>query len=108
MKPVRVTPMEGVFNFAKQLANYPINPGRADALRTELHSNTIVIDTCLTMDTGKWETAVERTKLEGKWIIVEQYPDEKSAKAGHTAWVNILTEFPDYPIKDIDLWSLGL
>jgi hypothetical protein len=79
---------------------------RATATNTELHDGTVTIDTCLPSDTHIYETGVIRSKIGCKWVIVEQYPDAEAAKVGHSKWVNILTEYPDYPLKDVDLWGL--
>ena len=102
MDPERVDPMTGFLKFLESLSSGKTSEPLE---RVKLHDGTITVDTCLASDTGKYETAV-RHRGE-KMIIVEQYPDEESAKVGHKKWVNILTEYPDYPLKDIDLWNLG-
>lgn len=101
MKPVRVSPMEGVLNFLATGLTGPL-----EQITNKLHNDTVIIDTCLPTDTHIWETGIERINIEGKWIIVEQYEDKKKAEIGHGKWVNLLTEYPDYPLKDIDSWSL--
>ncbi len=45
--------------------------------------------------------------IEGKWVIVEQYEGREHAEKGHDKWVKMMTEDPDFPLKDIDQWSLG-
>ncbi len=106
MKPVKVSPLEGALNFLETLASGNPYPDKETVTKTKLHENTVTVDTCLPKDTGVWETGIKRTKVEGKWVIVEQYPDETAAQMGHKKWVEQLTEFPDYPLKDIDMWSL--
>jgi len=54
-----------------------------------------------------WETGIERLSIEGNWVIVEQYEDRDHAVAGHKKWVGLMTEYPDFPLKDIDSWGLG-
>ena len=102
MKPIRVDPFTGALNFLSILASG--NSGPLGQITTELEG--ITVDTSLPQDTGKWETGINRLKVEGKWVIVEQYTDKKEAEQGHKNWVNLMTEYPDYPLKDIDLWSL--
>ena len=112
MEPKRVDPFTGVLQFVSALAKDAADPqaafekNRATATNTELHNGKVEVDTCLPSDTQIYETGVRRTEIEGEWVIVEQYPDAKAAKVGHSKWVNILTEYPDYPLKDIDLWSI--
>ena len=112
MEPQRVDPITGALTFLKAWTEDMSNPekafeeNRATATNTELHGGTITIDTCLPSDTRIYETGIMRSKIEGEWVIVEQYPDPEAAKIGHSKWVNILTEYPDYPLKDIDMWSL--
>lgn len=114
MEPQRVDPITGVVKFLTALAGDMVDPqrafeeNRATATNTRLHDGTVVIDTCLPSDTNLYETAIRRSEIEGKWVIVEQYPDAVTARIGHSKWVNILTEYPDYPLKDIDLWSIKL
>lgn len=103
MEPQRVNPIEGLMNFLQTFMEGP--PDRSEALTTEI-SQGITIDTCLPTDTGLWETGIKRLEIEGKWVIVEQYPNEESARIGHEKWVGILEEYPDFPLKDINLWNL--
>ncbi len=95
MKPIKVSPLEGLFNFAQTFATGNPYPDKGTVTNTKLHKDTVIIDTCLPKDTDIWETGIRRTKIEGIWVIVEQYPDEESAKKGHENWVKQLTEFPD-------------
>jgi len=71
----------------------------------ELPTGT-VIDTCLAGDTQVHETGIKRPSIEGKWVIVEQYPDEELAITGHKKWIGLMTEYPDFPLKDIDMWNI--
>lgn len=103
MKPKRVDPLTGLMDFLGTFESGDIYP--SEQITDELE-NSITVDTCLATDTGIWETGIERKNLEGKWIIVEQYEDEESARIGHLKWVNLMKEMPDYPLKDIDMWSL--
>ena len=104
MEPQRVAPFTGVLNLFSCLAAGHTGP--LEKITAKLHQDTVVVDTCLPPDTILWETGVYRKSIEGKWVIVENYKDRKCAEAGHRKWVSILTEYPDYPIKDIDQWSL--
>ena len=67
-----------------------------------------IIDTCCPSDTNKWETGILSWKITGseKWVIVEQYENEISAKKGHGEWVNRLSADPKMGLHDIDLWGL--
>jgi len=103
MKPKRVDPITGLLNFTKALALG--NPYLEKQITTNLKD--IVVDTSLPKDTNIWETGIKRLKVEGKWVIVEQYPSEDAAKIGHAKWVELLTENPNTSLKDIDQWSLG-
>lgn len=101
MKPQRVEPLTGFFNF--------LGCGMAGPLEqktTKLHDDTIVVDSSLPPDTNIWETGIKRRNIEGKWVIVEQYEDKECAEKGHDKWVKLMTEYPDFPLKDIDMWSL--
>lgn len=104
MKAKRVNPIEGVFNFLEVLKTG--NPYPDKQITDELDGR-ITVDSALAKDTGLWETGIERLNLEGKWVIVEQYPDEDEAKKGHLRWVELMKEYPDYPLRDIDLWNLN-
>lgn len=110
MKPKRVDPLTGMLNFLCSQAKSLSDPqgaferNRATATKTEL--GDITIDTCCPSDTNTYETGIQRMSIEGKWIIVEQYEDKEQAELGHKKWVNIMEEYPDYPLKDIDTWSL--
>jgi len=105
MEPIRVEPIEGALNFLGAMARGDLRP--KEKINDELDGG-ITVDTCLAADTDRWETGIKREKIEGKWVIVEQYPDEKAAEVGHKKWVKMMTDDPDLPLKDIDLWSLGL
>ena len=100
MEPQRVDPFTGVFRFLGTLATG--NPFPNEKITTKLPN--ITVDTSLPEDTQIWETGI---KIEGKWLIVEQYPDKEAAQIGHKKWVGLLTEYPDFPLKDIDMWSLN-
>lgn len=100
MEPVRVAPLTGVMNFFASGMQGP-----HEQITTKV-SDTIIVDTSLPSDTNIWETGIKRTEVEGKWVIVEQYPDKKHAEVGHKRWSKQMAEFPDYPLKDIDMWSL--
>lgn len=102
MKPIRTDPLTGALNFLGTLASGNVGP--LEQITTELEN--ITVDTSLPTDTGKWETGIKRLKVEGKWVIVEQYADKEEAGKGHKKWADLMTEYPDYPLKDIDLWSL--
>ena len=99
MDPQRVDLFTGAMNFLKTMGEPP-----DEQVTTEI--GNITVDTSLPKDTNFWETGIERLGIEGKWVIVEQYPDKNAAEAGHKKWVELMTEYPDYPLKDIDLWSL--
>lgn len=104
MKPVRVDPITGISNFLSTMCFGNIHPEKQITEKLQ----DITVDTRLAPDTGIWETGIKRTKIEGKWVIVEQYKNENAAQKGHKKWVKLMTEHPDSPIKDIDIWSLGI
>lgn len=103
MEPVRTDPISGVLNFLQDLASGSAGP--SDQITDKLDSG-IVVDSCLPSDTHIWETGIERPDIEGKWVIVEQYPDKEHAIAGQAKWVKLMSEYPDFPLKDIDTWCL--
>ena len=102
METKRVNPLEGVGNFLGALAN----GGWGPLEQITDHVGDIVVDSSLPPDTMLWETGVKRPKIEGKWVIVEQYEDKPHAEEGHKKWVELMKEYPDFPLKDIDQWSL--
>jgi len=104
MEPIRVDPLTGVMNYLSTLAAG--NPYPDQQITSKLED--ITVDTSLPKDIMIWETGIKRLNIEGKWVIVEQYPDEEAAKVGHENWVRIMQEYPDYPLKDIDIWSLHI
>jgi len=57
--------------------------------------NGLMIDTCYAPDVEKWETGI----LKGKWIIVEEYEDEKEAKKGHEKWIKKIKENSNQELK---------
>ena len=63
---------------------------RGDSLNDKIEG--IVIDTCYTPDTMKWETGIE---VKGEWKIVEIYKDEHDAAKGHEKWVKMVKENPN-------------
>ena len=83
----------------------PVN--QSNALTAELPDN-IIVDTAYATDTEAWETGIKRSNIKAEWVIVQQYPNKAKAKRGHTKWVELLTHDPTMPLKDIDLWGLGL
>ena len=101
MEPKRVNPLIGMLNLFQALGKRELSD-KQTALTTELPNHTV--DTCLTRDTGLWETGIAPSGQ--KLIIVEQYPDEQHAQAGHAKWVTLLTDTPDLPLADIDRWRL--
>ena len=105
MEPKRVDPITGALNFLSALSKGP--PDRTNAITDKLPSGTLV-DTCLTTDTGLWETGIKRPSIERIWVIVEQYKDGVAAEIGHQKWLKLIQENPALPLKDIDLWSLGI
>ena len=76
MEPIRVSPLEGIFNFLGALASGVTGPKEQITERLE----DIIVDTSLPSDTYIWETGVKRKNIEGEWVIVEQYPDKNHAQ----------------------------
>lgn len=98
----RVSPLTGVTNL---LAAFTLdNPYPDKMIRDEI--GDITVDTSLPKDTNIWETGIERRSIEDKWVIVEQYKNEKDAEQGHKSWVARLKANPGMKLKDIDQWSL--
>ncbi len=57
----------------------------------------ILVDTCYTNDTGKYETFI-RTPKNSK--VVEVYPNRKSSIIGHKNWVKLMKENPEIELKE--------
>jgi hypothetical protein len=103
MEAQRVDALTGMHNFLVSMPETLSGQHRKDALTTTIKGYWI--DTCCAVDTRKWETAVEP---DGEtMLIVEQYPNKKSAETGHAKWVQLLTDQPGFPLKDIDLWGIN-
>ena len=100
MKPVRVSPLEGFLQFMSSGMEGP-----EEQLTDKI--GDITIDTSLPSDTHIWETGIKRLSIEGEWVIVEQYPNKEEALVGQKKWTQLMTENPDFPLKDIDLWNLN-
>ena len=77
---------------------------REDALTDKF--NRITVDTCLTSDTGFWETGILREEGEDKWIIVSQYRSGEEAEEEHDKWVAYMKETPDCNLSDIDYYDI--
>ena len=105
MKAVRKDPITGLLTYLSALAQSSLEgtPFSSGQITTEV--GNITIDTCLPRDTNIWETGIERPDIEGKWVIVEQYPDEEAAQQGHEKWTKLMTKLPNYPLRDIDQWG---
>ena len=91
-----VDPFEGIRTILRELA-FPGSRRRHNALTDEVAGQTI--DTCLTLDTGCWETGIQRGR---NWVIVERYESEDAAHSGHTKWCEALRSQPDMVLHDID------
>lgn len=79
--------MESMFNFLQLFLND--EPIRGENIGTDRFHNGsayIFVDTCLTNDTGRYETAIQING--GEIVIVEDYEDRYDAKMGHKRWVN--------------------
>ena len=111
MEPQRVNPIEGALNFMSTLASGGFEEAGKDCFNDQILDNekgNITVDTVCAPDTNIWETGIERLGIEGKWVIVEQYPDREEAEKGHQKWLELMKSQSDAPLKDIDMWSLGL
>ena len=67
----------------------------------------LTIDTCYAPDVRKWETGIEK---DGKWTIVEEYPDRENAVIGHAKWVKLIKENSNTELKgcrDSMEWFFG-
>jgi len=102
METQKVSPLVGLLDFLATFASG--NPFSDKQITNEV--GNITVDTCLPKDTRIWETGINRPDIEGKWVIVEQYEDEDTAKVGHEKWVKLMTDDPNHSLKDIDMWSL--
>ena len=96
----KIDPLSGLL---ATLKTGGVSPTRGGALTFKV--GAITVDTCVAFDTGKWETGIDRGK---GWVVVEQYDTEDEAKAGHTRWINAITAKPDMPLRDLDLWGIGV
>ena len=72
-------------------------PDRSNAITTDMGKQKV--DTCEAFDTERWETGVKRG---GLWYVVEAYDDEATARKGHEAWVQRITDHPDYDIASLN------
>ena len=109
MKGKKITslqPLEGALDFLSSMPAVLTNNHRTDVFTDELEG--ISIDTCKATDTRIWETGINREHIEGKWVIVSQYKDREEAEIKHKEWVEEMRKNPDAPLKDIDMWNLGL
>ena len=99
METNKVDPFTGALNFLAKGMQGPLEQITDRVV-------DITIDSCLASDTRLWETGIKRPSIEGKWVIVEQYKDKPHAEEGHKKWVKLMKESPDFPLEDIDQWSL--
>lgn len=86
--------------FMSQLAEYTSTGKRTwreTSMREEFGG--IVIDTCFTPDTLKWETGISVDNNEDKWVIVEMYKNKKEAEEGHKKWIKKLKDNPKIKLK---------
>ncbi len=54
------------------------------------HSRNILIDTCFTLDTHKYETGVKVNS--DPCIVVEEYETREEAELGHKKYINICSK----------------
>ena len=97
----RISPSEGIAKVLDILVSGD-DSHRGDVFNDKI--GEITIDTCLGVDTGKWETGIDR----GDWIIVEQYPSRIEAEKGHKKWVSAIQADPNCELSDIGLWGIGV
>jgi hypothetical protein len=94
-------PIDGVFKTLVFISSGK-KPDRSEAMN--YYVNGCTIDTVIAFDTGKWETGIKHDG--GSWVIVEQYENKALADIGHTKWVKLMTDNPNTPLKDINLWNI--
>ena len=87
----------GALQAFKASATGEIANVRASAITTKVGDFTI--DTCNTVDAG-WETGIKPKDV--LWVIVQRYPNEKSAIKGHEKWIESLKDNPDQELIDIN------
>jgi hypothetical protein len=80
-------------------------PWRNDKIndRFEVNGTKIVVDTCCSSDTERWETGINRSKgdWEGAgWEIVQTYDSREEAEKGHKAWVEDLKKKPNQDLTE--------
>ena len=64
--------------------------------------NNASIDTCYVKETKKYETGISHPAFnEWHWVIVEEYDDEITAKAGHEKWVKTFEKLLPEELKDV-------
>ena len=106
MKPKRAeNPLYGALDFISSMPEILKGEHRKDVFNDKLEN--ITIDTCFPTDTHIWETGIKREKIEGKWVIVEQYEDKTHAEKGHKKWVKLMNKRQDFPLKDINMWNFS-
>jgi len=100
----QLDPLDALLGQDSVLRNSILNPSRIEDSRKSAlttHIDNIVVDTVKPVDTGVWETGIQR----GSWIIVEQYDDEQQARTGHDAWVEKIKKDPNTPLEDIHIFG---
>ena len=77
---------------------------------TRLHNefDNVIVDTCFTSDTGKYETGIQ---VDDKpWVIVELYKTHADSVLGHTKWYQKMKENPKIKLVDVQTamqWAFG-
>ncbi len=94
----------GALDFLSVMPSMITSASSRDSITDEFDG--ITVDTCYCIDTKAWETGIERMPVEGKWVIVSQYDDEKEARKGHKQWVKYLKENPTCELTDINFWDI--
>ena len=90
-------------NFLRFIGVMKTVGNRQDVIGRDEFGN-IIIDSCFTPDTQKWETGVK--KGDDSWIIVEMYDTREKAIAGHKKWRLKLKKNPKLKLKNCD-WMKG-
>ncbi len=92
--------MGDIMNFLNSIILRPKQYNEASYLSSDV--NNASIDTCYVKETNKYETGISHPAFnEWHWVIVEEYDDEITAKAGHEKWIKTFEKWLPKELKDV-------
>ena len=88
-----------IMNFLNSIILRPKKYFTASYLASDV--NNASIDTCYVKEIKKYETGISHPSFnEWHWVIVEEYDDEITAKAGHEKWEETFEKWLPKELKD--------